>query len=252
MFYIKTRNAQYVYYDSGESPSDICINSGVTHLVDSAYCLDPASGTKHLPKVPVNYSFTLDHTITTDLFGFPSYYSFTTIPTDANLCQVTYTLNPPVGSTVPRNLPTGSFDLRVGKNNTFNSDYSNAEKNKFITSSSGNRNGIIQKLVIKESGDCAQIWSILCELIIRIEESMPEVNVDEAKEASVEVVVEEIVIRNEAPESMLVVIETAETTGVVTDDMAIMVVNGEGFRLFTMNFKKLGIYVGRGLTKNSI
>jgi hypothetical protein len=163
-------NATDVYYDSGESPSDICINPGVTHLVDSAYCLDPASGTKHEPKRPINYSFKVDTSITEGLFGFPSYYSFTTRPTEPNFCEVIYTLNPQVAGQPPRNFPTGSFDI-TKKNTVFNSDYSNAEKNKFITRYSTQGDEIIKKLVIKESGDCAQIWSILCELIIRTEES---------------------------------------------------------------------------------
>jgi hypothetical protein len=119
--------AASVYYDSGESPSDICLNPNVTHLVDSAYCLDPASGTKQEPKVPVNYSFTADVTLTGGLFGFPSYYSFATTPIDPpENCQVRYTLN----TALPLDVV---FNIADGKNTAFNSQYSNAVKNNFIT-----------------------------------------------------------------------------------------------------------------------
>lgn len=169
-------NATRVYYDSGESPSDICLNPNITHLVDSAYCLDPASGTKHPKKDFINYSFTVDNSITGGLFGFPTYYTFTTIPVDPpEKCHVRYTLNPIVPGS-PNNLDV-AFNIADQKNTAFNAGYSNAAKNNFITTRNTNptrpNNEIIKKLVIKESGDCAQIWSILCELIIRIEESYP-------------------------------------------------------------------------------
>jgi hypothetical protein len=167
-------NATEVYYDSGESPSDICLNPDVTHLVDSAYCLDPASGTRHPKKDFINDSFSVDNSITGGLFGFPTYYTFTTIPVDPpKNCQVRYTLNPIVLRN-PNPLDV-AFNIADQKNTTFNAGYSNAVKNNFITTKNHTptraNNEIIKKLVIKESGDCAQIWSILCELIIRIEKT---------------------------------------------------------------------------------
>ena len=178
----KYSDANFVYYDSGESPSDICLNPNVTHLVDSAYCLDPASGTKQEPKDYKNYRFRVNRTITEGLFGFPSYYSFATTPTGApENCQVRYDFNATdPGNPNPLDV---AFNIADGKNTAFNSQYSNAVKNVFITRNSGQRNDIIKKLVIKESGDCAQIWSIFCELIIGIEESNPGASPEEKQAA---------------------------------------------------------------------